>query len=86
MDNNEDITKNEEFKKACNIGYYEKDLNKYVDLPLSGEEAIKNPKEYRKKIKESYKNNADLFNKEYINKYMDQMNTLMKDVKDFNGK
>ena len=74
------------FQKACKIDYYEKDLNQYVDLPLSGEEAIKNPKEYRKKIKETYKNNADLFNKEYINKYMDQMNTLMKDVKDFNGK
>lgn len=84
--NNEDLTKNEEFQKACKIDYYEKDLNKYVDLPLSGEEAIKNPKEYRKKIKETYKNNADLFNKEYINKYMDQMNTLMKDLKDFNGK
>ena len=84
--NNEDLTNNEEFKKACKIDYYEKDLNKYVDLPLSGEEAIRNPKEYRKKIKETYKNNADLFNKEYINKYMDQMNDLMKDVKDFNGK
>ena len=84
--NNEDLTNNEEFKKACKIEYYEKDLNKYVDLPLSSEEAIKNPKEYRKKIKESYKNNADLFNKEYINKYMYQMNDLMKDVKDFNGK
>ncbi len=60
--NNEDLTKNEEFKKACKIDYYEKDLNQYVDLPLSGEEAIKNPKEYRRKIKESYKTTADLFN------------------------
>ncbi len=84
--NNEDLTKNEEFKKACDISYYEKDLNKYVDLPLSGEEAIKNPKEYRKKIKENYQQIGNAFNEEYINKYMNQMNTLMKDVKDFNGK
>ena len=84
--NNEDLTKNEEFQKACKIGYYEKDLNKYVDLPLSGEEAIKNPKEYRKKIKENYQQIGNAFNDEYITKYMDQMNELMKDVKDFNGK
>ena len=84
--NNEDITKNKEFQKACNIEYYEKDLNKYVDLPLSGEDAIKNPKEYRKKIKENYEQIGNAFNEEYINKYMSQMNDLMKDVKDFNGK
>ena len=84
--NNEDLTKNEEFKKASSISCYEKDLNKYVDLPVSGEEAIKNPKEYRKKIKDNYQKIGNMFNDEYINKYMDQMNDLMKDVKNFNGK
>ncbi|MBQ7241103.1 MAG: hypothetical protein IJS56_06675 [Bacilli bacterium] len=84
--NNEDLTKNEEFKKASSISYYEKDLNKYVDLPVSSEEAIKNPKEYRKKIKENYQQIGNMFNDEYINKYMDQMNDLMKDVKNINGK
>ena len=84
--NNEDLTKNEEFKKASSISYYERDLNKYVDLPVSGEEAIKNPKEYRKKIKDNYQQIGNMFNDEYINKYMDQMNDLMKDVNGFNGK
>ena len=56
--NNEDLVNNEEFKKASKISYYEKDLNKYVDLPCSAEEAITNPKEYRRKIKETYKNKA----------------------------
>lgn len=84
--NNEDLVNNEEFKKASKISYYEKDLNKYVDLPCSAEEAITNPKEYREKIKNTYKNTANLFNKEYIDKYMDQMQELMKEAKDFNGK
>jgi hypothetical protein len=83
--NNEDLTKNEEFQKACKIDYYEKDLNKYVDLPLSGEEAIKNPKEDRKKIKENYEQIGNMFNAEYIDKYMNQMNDLMKDVNKQNG-
>lgn len=84
--NNEDINNNEEFKKASSIGYYEKDLNKYVDLPVSSEEAIKNPKEYRKKVKENYQQIGNMFNQEYIDKYMNQMNDLMKDVNGLNGK